>query len=59
MSEEEELKIELKQIVRGHEGEVNSCDFGPRDRILATASRYINVTSFSSIPYCSNSEYWS
>ena len=41
---EEEIKIELKQIVRGHEGEVNSCDFGPRDRILATASRYNTFT---------------
>jgi hypothetical protein len=31
--------FELKQVLEGHEGEINSCDFGPRDRLLATASR--------------------
>ncbi len=27
-------KMNLKQALTGHEGEVNFCDFGPRDRIL-------------------------
>jgi len=37
--ENQENIIELRQVLQGHEGEVNASDFGPRDRLLATASR--------------------
>ena len=31
--------VELRQVLKGHDGEINFCDFGPRDHIFATASR--------------------